>query len=373
MSTIDDTAPRLARWLTTQVEGADTLRIEGWDQLDAGHSAEMLLLTLVWRSDDAETRQDVVVRLRPPSPGLLEPYDLERQFRVLRGLEPTAVKSPRGLHLEPTGDVLGRPFLMMDRLPGEVIDERSTPRSLRSDPARIRAMCESLTDEIAAIHNVDLDATGLAGLGDGATYLSRELGRWHAELRRVARGPLPALERLHDALLEKRPEPTHRVTLVHGDAKPGNFAFVGSEVSAVFDWEMTDVGDPMADIGYAEVLWLSPTFTSHEAALTPDEFVARWEERSGLAAHDRSWYRALACYKLSTIMLIGGWLFDAGHTNDLRMVEMTAGIPLLTAVGLGELGIAERFDDGPYSIRPERLAEVDGAEELMSAATNAVS
>ena len=77
----------------------------------------------------------------------------------------------------------------------------------------------------------------------------REIDHWTSEIRRVQRGPLPALERLAEAVREQQPEQCPSVTLVHGDAKPGNFAFEGSEVSAVFDWEMATIGDPLADIG----------------------------------------------------------------------------------------------------------------------------
>lgn len=355
----------LATWLATQIDGATALTIEGLDRVEVGHSAEMLLVTIVWQASGEEHRQEAVVRLRPPSPGLLEPYDLELQVRVLRALEATPVLTPRALFVDTTGDVLGRPFFIMDRLPGDVY-ERSVPAEVRDDPGRTRRMSESFADQIAAIHNVDLDATGLGTLGDGGTYLDRELDRWHGEIRRVARGPLPALERLHDALREQQPEPTQRITLVHGDAKPGNFAFVGADVSAVFDWEMADLGDPMADVGYTEVMWLSPTFTSLDASLTADEFVARWEQRTGLQAHHRPWYRAFQCFKLSAILLVAGWLFDAGHTDDLRLLEMTIAIPLLTALGLGELGVIEALDNGPYGVRPERLAEVDGAAAIVS-------
>ena len=65
---------------------------------------------------------------------------------------------------------------------------------------------------------------------------------------------------------------------MHGDAKPGNFAFVGDQVSAVFDWELTTVGDPLTDIGYLELLWRMPVgIPSHDAALTIDEVIDRYE------------------------------------------------------------------------------------------------
>ena len=353
----DEIGTRLAGWLRTQLDDADDVRVEGLGRVEVGHSAEMLVLTVVWRSQGGEGRRDVVVRLRPPSPGLLEPYDLARQFRILRGLEGTAVKAPRALWLESSGDVLGRPFFVMERLDGEVY-ERGVPAALAADPERIRRMSESLVEQIATIHRVDLAASGIAALGDGRDYLDRELERWSREMRRVARGPLPALERLLAALREHQPEPCPTITLVHGDAKPGNFAFVGAEVSAVFDWEMADVGDPLADIGWAEITWRTPSITSRPSSLSVDEFVARWEERTGITARHREWYRALQTYKMAVIMLVGGMLFDAGHSDDLRLAEMASVVPLVTELALRELGVAERPEHGPVGVRAERVKEV---------------
>lgn len=352
----DEVGGRLAGWLRTQLDAAD-VRVEGLSRVEVGHSAEMLVCTIAWRTRSGEERRDVVVRVQPPSPGLLEPYDLQRQFQILRALEGAAVKAPKALWLERSGDVLGRPFFVMERLAGEVY-ERSVPAALDAAPARIRRMSESLVEQIATIHRVDLAASGLAALGDGRDYLDRELARWSGEMRRVARGPLPALERLLAALRKHQPEPCPVVTLVHGDAKPGNFAFVGSEVSAVFDWEMADVGDPLADIGWAEILWRSPSITSRRSSLRVDEFVARWQELTGIEARHREWYRAFQTYKMAVIMLVGGMLFDAGHSEDLRLAEMAHVVPLVTELALRELGIAERPDHGPVAVRAQRLEEV---------------
>ena len=137
-------------------------------------------------------------------------------------------------------------------------------------------MGESLVDQLAAIHMVDLATSGLLALGDGTTFVADELDRWEGEMQRVQRGPLPAMERLIEELRRQQPEPNPRVTLVHGDPKPGNFGFAGDEVSAVYDWELAAIGDPLTDIGYLELLWAIPVgITSRPSSLTVDEFVAR--------------------------------------------------------------------------------------------------
>ncbi|MET0474120.1 MAG: phosphotransferase family protein [Mycobacterium sp.] len=331
----------LTAWLRVQL-GHDDVRVDGMDRVEFGHSAEMLALTIVTGSD--EDRRDVILRLRPTPPALLEPYDLARQFEILRALQPTAVRVPPALWLEPTGAVLGRPFLVMDRVPGSVYEMDAPDVS----SARVRRMCDGMAEQLAAIHLVDLDAAGLGGLDDGTEHLSRELDRWTGEMHRVQRGPLPALERLSKALRDTEPAPSSRVTLVHGDAKPGNFAFVGDDVSAVFDWEMATVGDPLTDIGWMELLWMQPVgITSHPAARTFDEFLQSYTEVGGIVPQNREWYRALNAYKMAVICLIGSMLYADGTSTDERFVLNASGIPLLTQLGLSDLGIYGNFEDGP--------------------------
>jgi len=249
----------------------------------------------------------------------------------------------------------------MERLGGTVY-ERGVPDRLAQDGPRRRRMCESMVEQLAAIHLVDLRATGLDAIGDGHGYLDRELGHWDAELRRVQRATLPALERLVAMLREQQPAQHPAITLVHGDAKPGNYAFEGAEVSAVFDWEMATLGDPMGDIGWAEVLWPFPgSFTSLPGSLTTDEFVARWERLTGLTASHRQWYRAFQAFKMAVILLVGGHLFDSGTSDDLRFLDMTYAVHPLTLTALKELGGGEDLPAGPVTPREERIAEVKRA------------
>jgi len=216
-----------------------------------------------------------------------------------------------------------------------------------------------VVEQLAAIHSVDLADSGLDALDDGRDHLTRELDHWSAKMDRVKRASLPALQRLRQALRETMPAAPRRVTLVHGDAKPGNFAFTDGDVSAVFDWETTTVGDPLTDIGWLELLWMQPVgITSHSAAVTMDDLLAHYEAVSGIKVENRSWYRAMNAYKMAVICLIGAMLVDAGHSDDQRLVLAAYGTSLLTQVGLSDLGIDDKFDDGPVLPREERIQQV---------------
>ena len=360
-TTPDEQGARLGAWFARCL-GVEHVSIEEFSGITTGHSAQTLRGSIAWSGDGAAQRREVVLRVRPAPPGLLEPYDLRRQFDILRALEPTPVRSPRVLWYEDTGDVLGQEFFAMECLPGNVY-EREIPEELVRDPERVRCMSESLVDELAAIHTVDIEAAGLGFLGDGHDFLDRQLEYWGGEMRRVQRGPLPALERLLVELQDRKPERSPMVTLVHGDPKPGNFAFVGGAVSAVFDWELTALGDPMADVAYAEITWPLPgTFTTLPSALGHDELAARYERLTGNPVHDREWHRAMQGYKLAVIMLLGSMLFDAGATDDVRLGFMGYGVQMFTVPALAELGVHDELESGPVLARDAlRLAVLTGA------------
>jgi aminoglycoside phosphotransferase (APT) family kinase protein len=354
----DDRDARLATWFAERL-GVDSVAIEDFDGISTGHSAETLRLTLRW-SDHGPQRREVVLRVRPQPPGLLEPYDLRKQFDLLRALESTPVHAPGVLWYEETGDVLGREFFVMECAPGTVY-EREIPAELVDDPARVRRMSEELVDELVTIHSVDVDAAGLRFLGDGRDFLDREFAYWGGQMRRVQRGPLPALECLLAELEARRPEPSRVVTLVHGDAKPGNFAFVDDRLSATFDWELAALGDPMADLAYAQITWQLPgMFTSLPSSLTTDDLVTRYAHLTDHEVHDLEWHRALQGFKLGVILLLGSMLFDAGYTDDPRLGFMGHGVQMFTVPALAELGIDDAPEPGAVLPREERLAALSG-------------
>lgn len=355
----------LAQWLQSILPGADadSVRVARLGPVEVGHSAEILLADFEWRVDGGQCGQQAVIRRRPPAPGLLEPYDLGKQFAILQGLEATGVRSPRPLWLESTGTVLGQEFYVMERVAGSVY-KTNVPYEVTTDQARIRRMTESLVEQIAAVHRVDLAGTGLHRLADGSDPLEREIDHWSAEVRRVQRGPLPALEQLICAVRSEMPPPDERLgpSLVHGNPKPGNFAFNDAgEVTALFNWDLATVGDPMTDIGWMEWMWRYPDcFTRLPASLSVEQFIAMYERLTGHSTRYRPWYRALAGLKLVVILLVGSMLFDAGHTDDLRFADMAQGIHPLTARALRQLHRDARMYSGPVLPRPERVEQVRG-------------
>ena len=222
-------------------------------------------------------------------------------------------------------------------------------------------MCQSLAEQLAAIHSVDLKQTGLDTLDDGSDQLDRELNHWAAEMNRVKRGSLPALERLHQAL---RADQARAVSPGHFGAwrrQAGQLRLHRRRGQRGLRLGDDDGGRPLTDIGWLELLWMQPVgINSHPAALTIDALLAHYEATSGIKVHNRPWYRAFNAYKMAVICLIGAMLVEDGHSDDQKLVLAAYGTSLMTKAGLSELGIDEPLDDGPVLPREDRIRQVLG-------------
>jgi aminoglycoside phosphotransferase (APT) family kinase protein len=256
--------------------------------------------------------------------------------------------------------ILGAEFYVMERLDGTVY-ERGVPEELKADGAKLRKMSRGIVEAIASIHLVEPDSDEFAFLERG-DFFERELGHWSSEIARVRKGPTPALDLLLGELQRQRPARPSLVRLVHGDPKPGNFAFSDDgEVSGIFDWELSSLGDPLADIGWAEINWVTPNaVTGQPGAISIDEMIAYYEELTGIEAHSRGWYRAFQAYKIASILLVGLMLYDDGLTDDARMAVMGGYVSHYTQMALDDLGVEGFAEQGAVMLSAAGTARLEG-------------
>jgi aminoglycoside phosphotransferase (APT) family kinase protein len=316
----DDLVPRLERYLSARLR--DPVRVTRLERSTEGFSQE----TFVFEVEHGG-RRGYVIKREPPA-GLLEPYDLEPEFRVLHALSDDPLPSPPTPWFERDPAVLDRPFYVMERLPGDVpIPAARADGSGPFDDATRAALGPQIADTLARLHAVDwrrlgLDFLGIPAPGRGAA--ERELARWE---ERIARSTLPVHPALAEALhwLRRNVPATDEVTLVHGDYRLGNFLIVDDggrpRLTGILDWEMVHLGDPLEDVAWCcSALWRAGTPWA-AATLPPDDFAARWAAASGRTADpDRlRFYDVLAIVKMIAIMLTGIQAFREGRTTDLRM------------------------------------------------------
>ena len=285
---------------------------------------------------------DRVVLRRPPRPPLPpSAHDVLREARLLRALENTPVRVPRVLAVGDDEAVLGVPFYVMEEVPGSVVTTE-IPAALDT-PAQRRRIAEELVDALVELHEVDWRACGLEGYGKPSGYLERQLRRFGGLWEHNKTRELPVVEEVGEWLRANLPE-SPPSTIVHGDYRLGNVMLAPEappRLVAIFDWELSTIGDPLADVGYLTVTWAEPddpadiSFSRLSAAtrragfLTREEIVARYEERSGRPVPALHWYQALALWKAAVFMEGNYKRFSAGASDDEYLALFDEGVPAL--------------------------------------------
>jgi aminoglycoside phosphotransferase (APT) family kinase protein len=264
-----------------------------------------------------------------------------REARLLRALEGTPVRVPRVLATCDDKSVVGAPFYLMEELEGTVVTTE-IPAPLDTPEGR-RGIAEELVDALVELHGVDWRACGLEGYGKPTGYLERQLRRFTGLWEHNKTRELPVVEEVGDWLRRNLPESPHS-TIVHGDYRLGNVMVANeapARVLAIFDWELSTIGDPLADVGYLTVTWAQAddppdisfsrlsAATRREGFLTREELVARYEAKSGRSVTALHWYQALALWKAAVFMEGNYKRFTAGATDDPYLALFDEGVPAL--------------------------------------------
>ncbi|MEU5550220.1 phosphotransferase family protein [Micromonospora sp. NPDC047793] len=262
--------------------------------------------------------RDLVLRRPPLGHVLATAHDMAREFRVISALAATDVPVPRALLLCADPEVLGAPFYLMERVPGEVYRARRQTDRLSAGQRHDLAM--AMMDTLATLHTVDPAAVGLGDFGRPDGYLARQVRRWAGQLDRSRSRPLPGIDELRDRLAATVPDSTGTGRLVHGDYRLDNLlaavdpATGSMTVTGVLDWEMATLGDPLADLGllltYWDVLGGGGVSVDNPVADGPGpragfptgaELIDRYAARSDVDVGPLDWHVALGCFKLAVI------------------------------------------------------------------------
>ncbi|UCE86896.1 MAG: phosphotransferase family protein [Deltaproteobacteria bacterium] len=330
----------LERFLRSRIPQAQQVKVTGLRAHSEGFSQETFSFDAELSFGGRAERRSYVAK-REPVAGLLEPYDLEPEFRVLHALSEDPLCSPPTLWFERDPAVLTRPFYVMERLPGDAPVPGSRPDgSPPFSDAERQALAPEVVDALARIHAIDWKARGLAFLGapePGPAAAERELGRWQ---ERIRRSQLPAEPIVTEALLWLRGNlpSTPEITLVHGDFRLGNWLVesvdAAPRLSGVLDWELVHLGDPLEDVAWCvSPMWRART--PYAGALLPEsELLDAYARASGrdVDAQRLKFYAVLSVVKMIAIELTGIHAFLDGRTGDLRMAIFDHQIPFLEAL-----------------------------------------
>ncbi|HEY7357919.1 MAG TPA: phosphotransferase family protein [Ktedonobacterales bacterium] len=326
---VDEAA--LQRYLAERLPGADGALTA--ERVIAGHSNETFFIT--WGS------QSWVLRRPPLGPLLPTAHDVLREYRVLAALAKTPVPVPQPVLACEDTSVIGAPFYLMERKRGVVIREM-LPAFVDTPTAR-RDLGLALVDVLATLHSVDWRAAGLEGFGKPEGYLERQVRRWMGQLDGARNREIPELDQVSEWLKAHLPG-SPPATIVHGDYRMDNVMFADglpTQVIAILDWEMSTLGDPLADLGYLLSFWrqaddpepgyVSPSGRISEAEGFPtrQELAERYAEQTGRRIKDVAFYQALAIWKLA-VLLEGSYKRHlAGTTDDPFFATLREGVPAL--------------------------------------------
>jgi aminoglycoside phosphotransferase (APT) family kinase protein len=336
--------------LTSIVEGAEPERIGPWlarrlhdpawrdctVSLIAGGKSNLTYLVA--------SRAGELVFRRPPLGHILPTaHDMAREHRVIAALGRTAFPVPRTLLYSTAEDnPLGVQCYAMERVIGHICRDE-LPAGYADEPEQCRALAEALVDVLADLHLTEPAAIGLADFGRPEGFMERQLKLWSKQWERSKTHELPALEALRDELVRSKPERFPQ-SLVHGDFRLDNCVLHAARpdtIVAVLDWEMSTLGDPLADFAAMLAYWadagedeplaaarIVPPLTRRAGFLSRRALIERYAARTALDVSRMDWYLAFAYFKLAVICqgiatrAAGGAMLGSGFDDAQRLVEL---------------------------------------------------
>lgn len=289
-------APGVSTWLQANV--ADVRGPFSFELISGGRS------NLTFGVCDANGR--TLVLRRPPLGHVLETaHDMGREYRIISALYGHGVPVAKTFGLCTDKDVNGAPFYLMEFAPGIVLHDAAAAEQIPLIDRR--ALGENILDVLTRLHTVDPDAVGLGDLGRKEAYLTRQLKRWAKQYADMQTDDIPEMDECHRQLAAAMPVQVG-AAIVHGDYRAGNLMVLGRSVSAVLDWELCTLGDPLADVGYLMNTWTDPGEGASDISpmgvggFPPRaELCTRYTAATGRDLSQINYYRAFSHWRLAAI------------------------------------------------------------------------
>ncbi len=287
-----------------------------------------------------------VLRRKPPGVLLKSAHAVDREFRVQKALEGSAVPVARMRVLCEDEAVIGSAFYVMDEVPGRSFDDPRLPELDREGRAHV---ADEMVRVLAAIHGVDLAAAGLEDFGPAGSYYNRQIDRWTRQYRATATEEIPEMEALILWLGANQPPDDGRRTLVHGDFRLDNLLFSEDPAPrcvAVLDWELSTLGHPFADLAAVLMQWRRPAGPDSRGlggadraalGLPPEQdFIAAYCRRAGLPGIENfHFYLAFTFFRMAAILQGVKWrALEGNASNPAQALELGAHVPGFAAQGL---------------------------------------
>lgn len=330
---------KLQQFLQSSIEGLPEGELE-IRQFGAGHSN----LTYALKIGDWEA----VLRKPPLGPVAPKAHDMEREFKILQALAPVFPAAPKPYVFSDDPTIAGSPFFIMERRHGIVLDTEF-PKDMEVTADMGRRISEKMVDTLVELHAIDYAKTALADMAKPEGFMERQVTGWIGRYERAKTHDIKEVEALKKWMLNNIPE-SQQPTIIHYDFKLNNAMFSEdfSEITGLFDWEMTTVGDPLADLGAAMSYWIQaddpellkngmgkPPVTVNEGFYSREEFIRSYGKKSGRDVSQIDFYLTFAYFKLAVIVQQIYFRYKNGQTQDPRFVNFDRFVKSLIRYALG--------------------------------------
>ena len=296
-------------------------------QFSAGHSN----LTYQLKMGDWEA----VLRRPPLGPVAPKAHDMEREFKILTELNPVFSVAPKPFLFSENQTIVGSPFFLMERKNGTVIDT-SFPEGADVRKELCQHLSKVMVEKLVELHAIDYKQTGLAEISKPEGFMERQVHGWISRYERAKTDEIAVVDSLKKWIIDHTPK-KHESTIIHYDYKFNNTMFNKqlTEMVGLFDWEMTTVGDPLADLGVAMSYWnqsddpellikglgKASVTAEYEGFFTRNEFINLYAKKSGRDITNFNFYLTFAYFKLAVIGQQIYFRYKKGQTNDHRFAN----------------------------------------------------
>jgi len=327
--------PTVKAFLEGKLEGAD--KPMAVQQFGGGAANLTYLLTF---GDD----QHYVLRRPPLGPVAPSAHDMAREFKVLSVLYRVFPYAPRAYLFSDDEDIIGAPFVVMERRVGTVV-RRSMPDNYANLADAPRQMSEALIDRLAEFHAIDYSALGLDDLGKPDGFIERQIDGWYRRWHKSKVDDNANMDDVYHWLKQHLPK-SMASSLIHNDYKLDNTMFAMDDPSrmvAIFDWDMCTLGDPLSDLGALLTYWTQaddPQIVQMTSAMpigdygfmSRRELIQRYAEKSGRDLSNIRFYHALGVFRLAVIIQQIYIRYVRGQTKDERFAGFGQGVEALAEI-----------------------------------------
>lgn len=271
---------------------------------------------------------------KPPIGAIKRGHDMSREFKVQSAVQKEFSKVPKMFAYTDDAAVLGSEFYIMEKVEGIILNFKEAKK--RDIPANdYKTIANAWLDTFTELHQLDYDAIGLTNLGKPDGYVERQVTNWGKQYLKAATKDVPSAEKVMQWMQENQPK-NHQHCLIHNDYKYDNVVFKDNswkEITAVLDWEMATLGDPLMDLGTSLGYWTLasdhdfvkqgiPSPTIFEGNPMRSEIVASYAKKSGRDIHNMVFYYAFGLFKIAVIAQQIYYRYSKGLTSDPRFANL---------------------------------------------------